>query len=266
MSHPLVPEISVANYTVTVDGEVLDIQSTSAEYFGAVLRMGKVAILQGIEAYYQRQLVTHNGTGFVIPPALGALQLGVDSFGNKNYVFTQKGLTNTDYVHSARSDIRRAIHPYWDAAVESGFLPEVRHIADLGRASLQLTIRARTGDTSFSPDYDPTYFTDIYPCFASLRSDQATAGEVDVCFAHSSGGVVEHTVPLAALDTEVSVETLISRLSNVILGNYGLHPGTALAVRCKFVGSNPKTGEVATEVPAMPRENGKAFMYLPPLN
>lgn len=271
MKSPLALKIKESgyDYRLTADGEVLDITDTSPQYLHTILAISRTAILETIESRYQQKAAAERGKGIVVPPPITVLNLGTNA--DEDSVFTPAGMNNPHYIRTLRQDIRKKLHPYLNVAIESGFIPEVNLIKDyraalLGRGAISLRVRAYNEDTSFSPEYDADYFTDTYPCFRSGKLKNVVAGETDVLFVHGSGGLVEHTIPSAAINTDVSVNTLLGQLPDLTPAIYGFHEQQLLGSYCKFAGTNEVTGQLAVEVPAMPRENGKAFMYLPPPN
>lgn len=270
MKSPLTLEIKESgfDYNLAVDGEVLDITAVSPQYFHTILTISRNAILATIESEYQEDAAKERGKGIVGPPPITVLNLGTNA--DENSIFTTAGMTNPHYIRTLKQDIRKNVHPYLNVVEDNGFIPEVRLIKDdraalLGRGAISLRMRAHNEQTSFSPEYDPYYFIDTYPCFRQSTSRTIVAGQTDVLFVDGNGGLKEHTIPSAAIDTTISVDTLLGYLPDFTLPIYSLREHQLLGTHCKFVDFDETAGQLVVEVPAMPNEDGIARMQLPPL-
>lgn len=130
------PTIALRSNWLAVDGNTLRADAlrdpdsekltVSAEQLGSVLLLGRRAILQGIEEFYDQQIEKHPDSTIVRTPVWTA-QLGTaaQTSGRHSQVFTDVGYANGG-VNTSIDEIKHEFHDYWNAVREAGFIPEVR--------------------------------------------------------------------------------------------------------------------------------------------
>jgi hypothetical protein len=91
-----------------------------------VLLLGRVSLLQGIEDFYENQVIK-NPSLTIVRPSVWTAQLGTtaQTDGRDSKVFTEKGYANGGVIQLF-DEIQPRFHGYWTAITNTGFLPEVR--------------------------------------------------------------------------------------------------------------------------------------------
>jgi len=98
----------------------------SPEQVTSMLLLGRQSILQGIEEFYDVQIIK-NPSLTIVRPSIWTAQLGttLQTDGRNSQVFTERGYANGG-VNTSVDEIRPQFHDHWNAVKEAGFLPEVR--------------------------------------------------------------------------------------------------------------------------------------------
>jgi hypothetical protein len=98
----------------------------SPEELESVLLSGRRAILQGIEEFYEQQVINYPDRT-VVRPSIWTAQLGTRTQTDvrNSRVFTEKGYANGG-VNSSADEIQGRFLGHWRAVESAGFLPEVR--------------------------------------------------------------------------------------------------------------------------------------------
>jgi len=126
---------------LTVNGQYLHADthseklSISNENLSRILILGRRVILEGIETQFVGD----------VRPSIWTAQFGTPaaSEGQGNKVFTEIGTGNGGVI-TGRHEIKPVYHPYWDAALNAGFLPEVRRVSGSEKGGAWLLIRKPT--------------------------------------------------------------------------------------------------------------------------
>lgn len=114
----------------------------TAEQLAHVLAIGRVAILNGIEDFYDTMRADNPG---VVRPSIFTVQLGdtLQTDGRHTNVFTEKGYNNGGIIQAV-DELQPSIHPYWNAVMDAGFLPEVRRTSGKEHGGSWLMLRKPT--------------------------------------------------------------------------------------------------------------------------
>ena len=126
---------------LTVNGQYLHADtrseklSISDENLSRILILGRRVILEGIEAQFVGD----------VRPSIWTAQLGTQaaSEGESNKVFSGIGTYNGGVI-TERYEIKNPYHPYWDAVMNAGFLPEVRRVSGKEKGGAWLLVRKPT--------------------------------------------------------------------------------------------------------------------------
>lgn len=100
--------------------------AVSADDLEKILLLGRRSILQGVEEFYEQQVIK-NPAATVSRPSIWTAQLGntTQTDGQKSKVITEQGYANRGVIASM-DEIHSRFHPYWTSVRQAGFLPEVR--------------------------------------------------------------------------------------------------------------------------------------------
>ena len=126
---------------LTVNGQYLHADtrseklSISDENLSRILILGRRVILEGIETQFVGD----------VRPSIWTAQFGTPaaSEGKGNKVFTEIGASNGGVI-TGRHEIKSPYRPYWDAALNAGFLPEVRRVSGKEKGGAWLLVRKPT--------------------------------------------------------------------------------------------------------------------------
>ncbi len=118
-------EVEVKGQGLSVNGDTLALEETSPEALQTMLAIGRKAIVEGIDSFYEETKRKYAGQR-VVRPSIFVLRFGVNS--KKKQIFTQEGLDNATNVHKSPDEIRSKYRPYWHAVEDGGFVPEVRSV------------------------------------------------------------------------------------------------------------------------------------------
>ena len=88
-----------------------------------VLKVGRMAIIAGIDQYYEF-LKQFNQDVFLSRPPIFTMRLGTSL--QMEGILSKAGLANHDHVHTDPSDLKPNYQPYWQAVADSGFTPEAQ--------------------------------------------------------------------------------------------------------------------------------------------
>lgn len=100
--------------------------NVSAEQLTSILLLGRNAILEGIETFYEAQTIK-NARLTIVRPSIWTAKLGTtaQTDGQNSKVFTERGYANGG-INKSIDEIQPRFHEHWNAIKEAGFLPEVR--------------------------------------------------------------------------------------------------------------------------------------------
>jgi hypothetical protein len=109
--------------------------SISDENLSRILILGRRVILDGIESQFVGD----------VRPSIWTAQFGTaaTSEGKGNKVFTEAG-NNNGGVITEQHELNDRYHPYWDAVLGAGFLPEVRRTSGKEKGGAWLLLRKPT--------------------------------------------------------------------------------------------------------------------------
>lgn len=148
------PSIGIHSNWLQIDGQTLraDILpgarrgeiDIDPEGLRTVIDLGRYAILDGIEAFYERTRHA-NPNSTVVRPSIWTARLGNpnQTDGVNTRVFTPKGYENGGVIE-ARDELQEPFRPFWDAVLAEGFLPEVRRTSGAQHGGAWLALRRPT--------------------------------------------------------------------------------------------------------------------------
>lgn len=130
--------------------------TVNANQLRQVLHIGRGAILEGIEVFYDKMRAANPS---VDRPSFFALQLGDigQTDGRQSSVFTEKGYNNGGIIQAV-DELKPDIRPYWSAAMDVGFKPEVRRTSGKQDGGSWLLLRKPTL-AQVSSDWLGVHFT-----------------------------------------------------------------------------------------------------------
>ena len=117
------PVAQVESQSLLINGEVPNLE-TPPEVLERALILGRTAVFEAMEAYYQKMWAFHKDPAINIKwPPIFVMPIGATKKIEK--ILTPAGLANNTKQHRRIDEMHERFHPHWLAIEQADFVPEV---------------------------------------------------------------------------------------------------------------------------------------------